>query len=541
MSAVPRLLHTALAAALITSAARAQGSPWFGEDALVLSRGMVRLGFAPTWTRFDQRYRVNGEAEPLAADLSTDTLGVSQLSILAPLQERLLSLTGLPDVRVSLGRTRVDHDASIFSVPLSAEMGIGARLSLGVVVPIVRIRSHVLFSPNPAVNEGNIGINPALDNQSARAQNAALLAQFASAVDALEALIDACADPGNPDPRCPQARTPEAQQLAIGAADFAGGLDDAYSENSSPFVPLANSTLDAAIRARIMFFAQSFADYAITDITSSGPAGATIAGYADLLRILTDSTFGLRAQPLVTRTRATIGDIEVGAKLQLVNTVRRDSLQRYGAGVRAAVGAVFRLGTGRADDPDDFADVPSGDGQNDVEAHTYWDFFFGSHFAVGVVGRYVWQLRDREIARITPPHQPFAAYWRRHEIERDLGDVIDAEITPRIALGNFFSVMAQYRVRRKSEDRHTGRFDVTNDFGEPVTLDASILDLETEQREDRVSIGLGYSTLTSVARRRARVPLDIFMHYGESIRGGGGRTPKVSVGAMQIRVYTRLF
>jgi hypothetical protein len=537
VSAVPRLLGAALAASLIASTARAQGSPWFGEDALVLSRGMARLGLAPTWTRFDQRYRADGEAEPLAADLSTDTLGVSRLSILAPLQQQLPSLTGLPDVRVSLGRTRVDHDVSIFSVPLSAEMGIGGRLSLGLVVPIVRTRSAVLFSPNPAVGEGNVGINPALDSEDARAQNAALFAQFASAIDALEALIAACADPGNPDPRCPQARTPEAQELASGAAVFAGGLGDVYSETASPFVPLANSTLDAAIRARITSFAQSFADYAITDITSSGPMGATIAGYADMLRILTDSTFGLRAQPLATRTTTSIGDIEVGAKLQLVNTVRRDTLQRYGAGVRAAVGAVFRFGTGRADDPDDFVDIPSGDGQNDVEVRTYWDFLLGSRFAVGVVGRYVLQLPDREIVRITEPHQLFAAYWRRQEVERDLGDIIDAQITPRIAFGDFFSVMAQYRVRRKAEDRHTGRFNVTDELGEPVVLDASILDLETEQREDRVSIGLGYSTLASVARRRARIPIEIFMQYGESIRGSGGKTPKLSVGVMHVRVY----
>jgi hypothetical protein len=537
VSAVPRLLRAALAAILIATTARAQGSPWFGEDALVLSRGMVRLGFAPTWTRFDQRYGVDGNTEPLATDLSTDTLGASRLSILAPLQERLLSLTGLPDVRVSLGRTRVDHDASILTVPLSGEVGIGGRLSLGVVVPIMRIRSHVLLSPNPAINEGNVGINPALDSETARAQNAALLSQFASAVEALEALIAACADPANPDPRCPQARAPEAQELASGAAEFAEGLGNVYSQTISPFVPLANSAADTAIRARIMSFAQSFAGYDITDITSTGPAGATIAGYADMLRILTDSAFGLRAQPLATRTRTTVGDIEVGAKLQLVNTVRRDTLQRYASGVRAAVGAVFRLGTGRADDPDDFADIPSGDGQNDVEVRTYWDFLLGSHVALGVVGRYVWQLPDREIARITGPHQPFAAYWRRQEVERDLGDIIDAEVTPRIALGDFFSLIAQYRVRRKAEDRHTGRFNVTNELGEPVALDASILDLETEQREDRVSIGLGYSTLASVARRRARIPLEIFMQYGESIRGSGGKTPKLSVGVMHVRVY----
>ena len=462
MTAVPRLLRAALAAALVATTAPAQDNPWFGEDALVLSRGIVRLGFAPTWTRFDQRYRADGDPESLAADLSTDTLGVSQLAILGPLQEQLESLTGLPDVRVSLGRTRADHDASILTMPLSGEIGIGRRLSLGVIVPIVRTRSQVWLSPNPSLNEGNVGINPALDSDAARDRNETLLAQFASAIEALEGLIEACEDPANPDPRCPQARTPAARQLANDAFDFATGINDAYSETGSLFVPLANSALDTAIRARITSFAQSFAGYAISDITSSGPAGATIAGSADLERILTDSTFGLRAQPLTTRTLTFIGDIEVGAKLQLVNTVRRDTRQRYGSGVRGAVGGILRLGTGRANDPDDFGDIPTGDGQHDVEGRMYWDFLLGSHFALGVVGRYVWQLPDREVMRITGPHQPFAAYWRRHEVERDVGDIVDVEVTPRIALGDFFSLMGQYRVRRKAEDRHTGTFNATD-------------------------------------------------------------------------------
>ena len=56
----------------------------------------------------------------------------------------------------------------------------------------------------------------------------------------------------------------------------------------------------------------------------------------DINRILTDSAFGIRAIPLISRTTTSIGDIEVGALLQLFNTVRRDSLQRYGSGVRAA-------------------------------------------------------------------------------------------------------------------------------------------------------------------------------------------------------------
>jgi hypothetical protein len=395
----------------------------------------------------------------------------------------------------------------------------------------------VSFNPNQRLNEGNVGINPALDSDEARQQNETLLNQFANAINALETLIEECADLGNPDPRCPQARTPEAQELANAASAFAGGLGAVYSDDTSPFVPLANSPLDSLIRTRIGAFTQSFADFDISDISSTGPRGATIAGLRDMERILTDPAFGLRAEPLSTRTTTYIGDIEVGAMLRLLNTVKRDSLQRFGSGVRAAVGATFRLGTGRADNPDDFVDVPTGDGQNDVELRTQWDLVLGSRFAVGLGGRYVVQLPDREVVRITEPHQPFAAYWRRHEVDRDVGDVVDLQVTPRIALGSFFSVMGQYRARRKAEDRHTGRFDVTNDLGEPVTLDASILDAETEQREDRVSIGLGYSTLTSVARSRSRIPIEIFLQYGESIRGSGGKTPKVSVGVMQVRAY----
>jgi hypothetical protein len=534
---VYRLLSAVLAVVALTTRASAQGSPWFGEDALVLSRGMVRLGIAPTWTRFDERYRDDGQTEALAADLQTESLDATRLSILAPVRQRLEALGPTPDIAVSLGRLRVDHDASIFSVPMTAELGIGARLSLGIMVPIVRTRSAVLFSPNPSVSEGNIGLNPALDSEDARAVNQALLAQLASAIGALETLIEECADPGNPDPRCPDARTPEAQELVDNANAFAIGIDDLYSETGSPFVPVTGSPFDVTIRGRVTSFAQSFAGFDINDITSTGPQGATMAGYADLLRVLTDPAFGVRAEPIATRTTTSIGDIEIGALLQLVNTVRRDTLQRYGAGLRAAVGATVRMGTGRADDPDDFVDIPSGDGQHDVELRTQWDLLLGSRFGLALGGRYTLQLPDREIVRITEPDQPFAAYWRRHEVDRDLGDVVDVQVTPRFALGTFFSLMAQYRARRKAADRYTGRFNVTDDLGDPVTLDASILDAETEQREDRVSIGLGYSTLTSVARGRARVPLEIFMQYGESIRGSGGKTPKVSVGVMQVRVY----
>ena len=166
-SAVPAALCAALSIALVPCAS-AQGISAFGEDALVLSRGVARLGFAPTWTNFNQRYRVDGTIESLGADLELDTLGAAQLPMLAPLENELRALSGLPDVRLSVGRTRADVDASILAVPFSAELGIGGRLSLGIVVPVVRIRSQVLLSPNPTLSEGNVGINPAIDDDEAQ-------------------------------------------------------------------------------------------------------------------------------------------------------------------------------------------------------------------------------------------------------------------------------------------------------------------------------------------------------------------------------------
>ncbi|MGQ0713196.1 MAG: hypothetical protein ACT4PJ_05635 [Gemmatimonadaceae bacterium] len=535
MTAVSRPLRVALLAALASPAALAQGIHAFGDDALVLSRGVARLGFAPTWTTFNQRYTIDGQAEPFGIDFVRETLGVAEFPVLSPVADQLRALSGLSNVRLSFGQTRADVDASILTVPFSAELGIGGRLSLGVVVPIVRTRTQVLISPNSSVTGGNVGINPALESEDARRRNDALISQFEQAAGTLRGLIVACGDPSNTDPRCPQARTPEAAELADAAEAFAGGIADVYDETQGLFVPVSNSALDEAIRARVAGFVESFADFDIADITVAGPMAASILGSADVRRLLTDPAFGIQSEPLGTRTSTSLGDIEIGAKLQLVNTVRSDTVR--GSGLRGAIGATFRLGTGSADDPDDFGDVPSGDGQNDIEARTHWDIFLGSRLGLGLAARYVLQLPDREIARIADPHQLFPAFWRRQEVERDLGDIVDVEVTPRIALGDFFSFMAQYRVRRKAEDRHTGRFDVTNDLGDPVTLDASILDRETEQQEDRVSIGLGFSTLASVARGRSRIPLEVFFQYGQSIRGSGGRTPKVNVGVMHVRVY----
>lgn len=536
MFAVLRSLRAALLLAVLPLAARAQGVPTLADDALVVPRGVVRIGFSPTWTQFDERYLADGSTAPLAG-WTTDTLGAAFLPQLSALETRLRELASDAGLRVTLGRLRGERDGTILSVPLVAEVGFLDRLSLGIVVPIVRTRSFVYLAPNPGGMGGNIGVNPAIVSEASRSQNAALFAEFAQAIASLDALITACAAPSNTDPRCPAARTPAARALLTTATAFAQGLTSVYDDAMSSFVPVANSAIDQAIRARIASFASSFASYDITTITSSGPAAASIVGRADFLRVISDPAFGLEGGPLVTRVRTSIGDIEVGAKLQVVNTLRSDTASRGGVNTRFAIAGVFRAGTGTADDPDDFADIASGDGQQDLEGRVYWDLLLGRRVSVSIIGRYTRQLADREIVRVADPSLPFAEVSTRAEVERDLGDWVDLEATPRVAIGDFFSVMAQYRVRRKGEDRH--RLVPGSDLS--LLVDPAILDAESEQREDRVSVALGYSTQRSVARGRARVPLDILMQYGESVRGSGGRTPRVSVGIMQIRVYTRLF
>lgn len=550
----------AVAACLIASfaphAARAQAVLGVGDDAIVLPAGVLRFRAIAGWTQFSERYgkgtpgRKDGSLEPLGIDFNLDTIGVKQFENLAPLQSGIRSLAGIPDWVASLGKSVVRVRDQIAVTPFALEFGVTSRLSVGALVPLVTATSNVDFRVNPTGFEPTLGFNPSLLNAALLQTNANLLAQFDSAAAQLNRALTSCAAaPAAPGCSSLNASAANARALIANANGFAAGLAQVYGGRNgaagSPFVPTAGSNAQAAIEARVAAFRSLYAAFGANAITAGAPVGAAPLTVVDAQRILTDTLFGVKAQPLATSVTRGIGDIDFIAKFNLFDTFGRDTKRRLsptGFNWRQSIGGVFRLGTGKLDSPDDFTDLGTGNHQNDVELRSYTDLLWGPHFWVSLVAKYNWQLPDQLVQRVTAaPDQELAAAYRRQTVNRDLGDIFELEVNPRWALTDNIGLAAHYYYRRKFSDRYTGSFAVHDLNGQSITLDASSLDQETEAREHRFGGGVSYSTVAAYERGLARVPLEVTYFHYETTLGSGGNVPKLSQDQLQIRLYARLF
>lgn len=544
------------AACLAPSGAAAQAVLGVGDDAVTLPAGVLRFRAAGQWTLFGERYgaatpgRKSGAVEPLGVDFTLDTIGAAQFENLAPLQSGIRALAGMPDWVASLGKSVVRVRDQIAATPLALEFGVTSRLTIGAVIPFVTATSNVDFRMNPTGLEPTLGFNPALANASVLQANAALLAQFDSASAQLSRALGACAaSPTLPGCAALNANAGNARALIQNANGFAAGLAQVYGGRNgatgSPFVPVAGSTAQATIAARVAAYSALYAAFGPRAITASAPVGAAPFTIADAQRVLTDSAFGVRARPLATTVTRGIGDVDFTAKLNLFDTFGRDTRRRIapkGFNWRQSVGGVFRLGTGRLASPDNFTQLGTGNHQNDAEVRSYTDLLWGAHFWLSLVASYNWQLPDKLVARITDtPSQLFAPAYRQQTVNRDLGDIIEIEVTPRWAITDYLGVAGQYFYRRKFSDRYTGTFMVNDLNGQPLALDAATLDLETEAREHRLGLGMSYSTVAAWEKGRVRVPYEITYLHSQTTLGSGGRVPKLTQDQVQLKIYARLF
>src|SRR3954471_15082227 len=90
-----RSLRASCLALLVAGSAAAQssGSPLSHlDDAAPIPAGALRFRIATVWTRYDERFVAGGGTAPLGAELSTDSLGVAQLPLLAGVQSAIQTL-----------------------------------------------------------------------------------------------------------------------------------------------------------------------------------------------------------------------------------------------------------------------------------------------------------------------------------------------------------------------------------------------------------------------------------------------------------------
>jgi hypothetical protein len=522
---------------LAASALSAQAVLGIGDDAVPVRRGTARLTIGASWERFDEMLDADGNAIGLGAPLTLGTLGSDALAPLRSIETQVRALSGIGDLQLSLGSSVASLDAKVVTTRLGAEYGLTRRLTLRAMVPIVVARVTPQLNVNATGVGGNIAPNPALTNGGLQAANLALFQELATAQTQLAALLATCQG-GSTDARCPQVLA-QAPTLLAQAVPFASDLQTVYSGG---WVPLLGTPADLALRQRLTGIATSYNTLLGSSVvTSGGPAGASVPFTAAGLQSLLGSA-QFAYEPITQVTRTGIGDIELGAQLVVLDAMPDDERLRSTArGARLAVGALVRLPTGAPGSPDNLIDVGTGDGQLDVEARAAADVVFGRRLWLSAAGRYGWQLADETILRIAPPDEPFAPLFTRQLASRDLGDYLELELAPRVVLSRYFSVGASYLFRHKAEDRHTGRFDVTDLTGGATTLDASVLDANTEETSHRLTVGIVYSTWAAYREGRTPIPIELAYVHGETLAGSGGRVPKIMTETIRARVYIKLF
>ena len=529
-----------------------------GDDATVVPRGVFRIQTLGQWTSFNERYgldtpgRPNGSLEPLGADFTLDTLGVKQFPNLASLQAGIQQLTGNSTWNATLGNSVLDLRDRVSTFPFLFEVGLSKRLSLSIQVPYVNTQSMTFFNVNTTGTEGNLGFNPALGTAAAVAQNAALLAQFTADSTSLKNAIDNCAaNPGGAG--CAQLNSPstnaQAQALITGAQSFARGVNSIYT--TSPFVPIAGTDAQLALEARVAAFKAAYANFAaygVAPITSTGPfASQTRLTLRDAQKILSDTAYGIVADPLNTTGHTHFGDIDIGGKFSIYDSFGGTTAARmtpHGLNFRTAVGGIFRIPTGQVESPNSFIDIGTGHGAKAIEGRWFSDLLVGSHYWQSFVVRYNKPFADDQEMRITDlPDEVMPPLYRRQIVHRQLGAAFEFETTPRVVINDFFSISGQYVYRHKAQDHYTGTFTVPaaiTGFGD-ISLDASTLDLETETWEHRAGGGVSFSNLYSVEQGQASVPFEITYLHWQTVRGAGGNQPKFFTDQVQMRLYIRLF
>lgn len=548
----------ALALALTPKHAASQAVSAIDDEALTLPGGVVRLTAAEADTRYDSRYG-SGGLQPLGAYLSLDSLGPSQLPILAPLQTSLRSLTSDPSLGVNLGGTQVTSSVRVSVTPLGLDIGLTRRLTLHAIIPIVRTHDEVLLQPN-VHTPGNVGLNPALALGAARAIDTALYGDFTHAVATLQSDLNACtANPGSAS-YCSSllAQRSTVTALIAQGSSFAAGLSEVYGgDGRSPFpiVPIGNSSALAAIDQRMQGFAARFAHFdsltgAPGTIPSQGPVGAPPLGLADAQTLLTTNVIGLGYDSLQSVDRIGIGDIEFGATALLLDSFHGNDSARVhprGFNYRFALTGLFRLGTGSPDSPDeiDGIGVGTGTGANAVEVHATSDILIGRHFWASLVLRGTQPLTDQISARIPLGlGDEFAPLFTQQMVTRTLGRMVQFEIDPRYTITEYIGLVAQYRYLDKAADRYSGTFSfdsAATGFG-PVALNANILGAGTATTEQRWGLGITFSTVAAAVRHASRLPFDITYFHYQTLTGSAGAfgsLPRVGYDEVQARIYVR--
>ncbi|MHB2032577.1 MAG: hypothetical protein ACYCVE_04295 [Gemmatimonadaceae bacterium] len=534
--------------AAVPSPAPAQAGLGHLDDATVVPKGVFRFRAITAWTRFDSRFAPAGSAKPtipLGAEFSFDSLGVAQLPALTGAQNAIQSLTGAP-FRLSLGQTRGVADARIVVTPIQVEYGLTHRITLGVMLPLVRTRTDFLLRVNPLGTEGNVGLNPAAVNPGALARDSAVVAQLLTATTSLEATLQSCqANPAaNPNCGVILSRSQDVTSLLQSATQFGSTFGAVYGasaqQRGAAVVPVTGSTADLAIRTRLTQLDSSFRAFlgAGPLITSTPAAAGAVVGSGDLQALLQQpGVAGIDSLSSVIRIG--MGDLELSSTVMLLDGFADSSAAARARTwhARATITGTYRLPTGQLASASNPLDIATGRGTSAAAARLATYVQHGPRLGLAVNAEFTQPFGQTKTGAFPlaygapfPPSTSDAYPYKP-------GAVLAVEVAPRWQVTDLLGVYGTY------DYLHVA----ANDYGSRVTGAASdaatpvaVFDGVTSAPGTMHAAGFGvtFSTVTEYERGKAKLPIDISFTHVEALRGAQ-RMPKTFRDQIQIRLYYR--
>ena len=517
------------------------------EDATPIPGGWLRFSVGNAWTRFDSRFGEDNAMIPLGAELSTDSLGPRELPRIAPIEGALQTLTNNPAQRLTFGRLEVRSDARIVTTPFALEYGVTRRISIGVMVPMVQTRRTAQVRVNQratgdTTKTSNVGILPAAGRATAATNNAAFVTSLTQAATSLTGLLTRCAqNPAAAECNPVRGKETDAAAAAKRASDFAGAVATAYgiTPQTAVVAPLENSQLAKTIEAQRAALAAQIATYLPgTTISALGTVATTEFSYVDLQGRegtpgLLGSTLGGGLDSISTTERIGIGDVEVRARVLLIDRTQRDSLPARGAQVRLAVGGIARFATSRPDSARNLVDIGTGEGAG-AEVRSVLDVA-GKRVGATIAARYAKSFaRSVRVPLVGYPIGGFP-YPEFGEVSRTAGDVFGLDVTPRVFVGEWLAFEGEYGMERIGAPTFTGAAE--SPCSACVVTESSVLPIETTVQ--RLGLGVRYSTVDSFLRGRARYPVEVSYRHLETITGEGGPAKQFR-DQLQLRIYYRV-
>jgi hypothetical protein len=497
----------------------------------VIAPGEIRLSGGGSMLSWREAFGVAGDRVPLGADLTRDS-GADLVPGLDGLTSALTTLVGGGSpLRLGASTALVSHNE--VRVPLSVDIGILDRLSIGVTVPLVRTTLEADFRVGTS-ESADLGANPAFVSGAAVSAFLDLLSTRTGEAQALAA--ERCGlDPGS-------AGCAAASGLASALLEGGDALYSAY--DASALFPAAGTSTGDALVAWAATLDASLTAEGLSALGSAPPLASTVLDSEGFQGVISDPGGPFAAAPLSSYGgRWALGDVEARVAARVLEGERRDSLGLTTFMWSLTATGAVRLPTGAADSTGIFLDLGRDDGQLDAEVGVFGALVAGR---LGLRGRatYTRQQSGQVDRRIVPFGEVLSGKDDVTLVEWDPGDGVTLEVEPAFRLAPAVSLALSYLFVTRGTDRYSSPPGFSRPDGAtfPVSRfyeDPSVLDEGTEVRLQEFGGSLTY--------RSRGLPetggggFETFLRVRKAISGSGGRVPAGIRAEFGLRLVRRLW